>query len=147
MSSDFEPLALIQAALPSIMSQRPAGDIRKERAHQPRRPLCANGAFFIFGLFAAISARQFCFRDSLSQLVQFAYLSNKIGRLVYSAFAETFLAGSRIDFAARFRWLLDLLKPRAVTGGANNFGQDLTPLFHNDQSLKQNTNLNSFVGR
>jgi hypothetical protein len=36
-----------------------------------RLPLCANGAFF-FGLFAAISARQFCFPDPLSQLVQFA---------------------------------------------------------------------------
>jgi hypothetical protein len=43
-------------------------------------------------------------------------------RLVYSTFAETFLAGGRIEFAARFCWLLDLLKPRAITGGANNFG-------------------------
>jgi hypothetical protein len=68
-------------------------------------------------------------------------------RLIYSAFAETFLAGGRIDFAARFCWLLDLLKPRAITGGANNFGQNLTRFFHDDQSLKQNTNLNSFAGR
>jgi hypothetical protein len=57
-------------------------------------------------------------------------------RLVYSTFAETFLAGGRIEFAARFCWLLDLLKPHAITGGANNFGQWLTRLFHNDQSLK-----------
>jgi hypothetical protein len=57
-------------------------------------------------------------------------------RLGYSTFAETFLAGGRIEFAARFCRLLDLLKPRAITGGANNFGQWLTRLFHNDQSLK-----------
>jgi hypothetical protein len=57
-------------------------------------------------------------------------------RLGYATFAETFLAGGRIEFAARFSWLLDLLKPRAITGGANNFGQWLTRLFHNDQSLK-----------
>jgi hypothetical protein len=56
--------------------------------------------------------------------------------LGYSTFAETFLAGGRIEFAARFCRLLDLLKPRAITGGANNFGQWLTRLFHNDQSLK-----------
>jgi hypothetical protein len=67
-------------------------------------------------------------------------------RLAYPALAETFIAGGRIDFAVRFCWLLDLLKPRAITGGANNFGQTLTWLFHNDQSLEQNTNLNSFVG-
>jgi hypothetical protein len=29
--------------------------------------------------------------------------------LLYSAFAEAFLAFRRIDFAARLRWLLDLL--------------------------------------
>ena len=97
-----------------------------------RRPLCANGAFF-FSLFAAISARRFCFPDPLSQLVQFAQLSNKRWRLVCSALAETFLAFGRIDFAARIRWLLDFLKPRPITGGANNFGQTLTRLFHNDQ--------------
>jgi hypothetical protein len=57
-------------------------------------------------------------------------------RLVYSTLAKTFLAFGRINFAARFRWLLDLLKPRAITGGANNFGQWLTRFFHNDQSLK-----------
>jgi hypothetical protein len=74
-------------------------------------------------------------------------LAAALQRLVYSALAETFLAGGRIDFAARFCWLLDLLDPRAITGGANNFDKDLTRLFHNDQSLKQNTNLNSFVGR
>ena len=112
-----------------------------------RRPLCADGAFFFFGLFVVISGPTFCFPDPLSQLVQFAQLSNKIWRPTYSAFAETFLAGGRVDFAARFCWLLDLLKPGAVAGGANNFAQSLTRLFHYDQSLKQNTNLNSFVGR
>jgi hypothetical protein len=63
-------------------------------------------------------------------------------RLAYSALAETFLAGGRIDLAARFCWLLDLLKPRAITGCANNFGQNLTRLFHNYQSLKEETKFN-----
>jgi hypothetical protein len=35
------------------------------------------------------------------------------------------------------RWLLYLREPRAITGGANNFGQDFTGLFHIAQSLKQ----------
>jgi hypothetical protein len=64
--------------------------------------------------------------------------------LLYSAFAEAFLAFRRIDFAARLRWLLDLLQPCAITGGANSFGQNFTLFFHNDQSLKQDKKLNSF---
>jgi hypothetical protein len=68
-------------------------------------------------------------------------------RLVYSAFAETFLAFGRIDFATRLRWLLDLRKSSATTGGANDFGQNFIRFSHDDQSLKQNTNLNSFAGR
>jgi hypothetical protein len=63
-------------------------------------------------------------------------------RLVYPALAETFLAGGRIDFAARFCWLLDLLDPRAITARANNFGKNLTRLFYSDQSSEQNTKLN-----
>jgi len=54
-------------------------------------------------------------------------------RFVYSPLAETFLAFGRIDFAARFWRLLDLLQPRAITGGANNFGH-FTWFFHSDQS-------------
>ena len=57
---------------------------------------------------------------------------------LHSAFAETFRAFRRIDFAARFRWLLDLLKPRAIAGGANNLSQNFKRSFHRDQSLKQN---------
>lgn len=41
-------------------------------------------------------------------------------RHVYSTLAETFLAFGRIDFAARFRWLFDLLETRAIAGSANN---------------------------
>jgi len=55
-------------------------------------------------------------------------------RLVYSALAETYLAFGRIDFAARLRWLLYLLHPHAVAGGANNFVQNITRLFHSNQS-------------
>jgi hypothetical protein len=65
----------------------------------------------------------------------------------YSAFAETLLALGRIDFAARLRWLFDLLKPRAITGGANSFDHTLTRFFHSGQSLKQNKKLNSFARR
>jgi hypothetical protein len=56
--------------------------------------------------------------------------------LLYSAFAEASLAFRRIDFAARLRWLFDLLKPCAVTGGANSFGQRFALFFHDNQSLK-----------
>jgi hypothetical protein len=46
----------------------------------------------------------------------------KSSRLRYLTFAVTFLAGGRIDFAARFCWLLfDLLKTRATAGRANHF--------------------------
>jgi hypothetical protein len=34
------------------------------------------------------------------------------------------------------RWLLDLLQPCAITGGANSFGQNFTLLLHKHQSLK-----------
>ena len=57
-------------------------------------------------------------------------------RLLYTAFAETCRAFGRIDFAPQLRWLLDLLQPGAITGGADSFGQNFTRLFHYDQSLK-----------
>jgi hypothetical protein len=63
-------------------------------------------------------------------------------RHVYSTLAETFLAFGRIDFAARFRWRFDLLETRAIAGSANNFRQNLTRLFHNDQSSNQQKKLN-----
>jgi hypothetical protein len=62
-------------------------------------------------------------------------------RLVDSAFAETNLADSRIDPAAWFCGLINLLKPRAIAGGATHLSQ-LARFFHNDQSLKQNKKLN-----
>lgn len=62
-------------------------------------------------------------------------------RLLYSAFAETCRAFGRIDFAARLRWLPDLLQPGAITGGADSFGQNFTRFFHYDQSLKQDKKL------
>jgi hypothetical protein len=65
--------------------------------------------------------------------------------LLYSALAVTFFAFGRVEFAAGLRWLLDLLKPRAIAGGANNFGYSFTRFFHCVQSLKQKTNLNSFA--
>jgi hypothetical protein len=60
------------------------------------------------------------------------------GRFPYSAFAETFRAFRGIDFTTRLRWLFDLLKPRAVTGWANNLSQNFKRFFHRDQLLKQN---------
>jgi hypothetical protein len=57
---------------------------------------------------------------------------------LYSAFAQTFRAFRGIDFATRLRWLCDLLKPRAIAGGANNLSQHFARSFHRDQSLKQN---------
>jgi|GraSoi2013_100cm_1033763.scaffolds.fasta_scaffold58949_1 hypothetical protein len=62
------------------------------------------------------------------------------GRFLYSTFAETFRAFRGIDFATRLRWLFDLLKPRAIAGGADNLSQNFTRSFHCDQSLKQNKN-------
>jgi hypothetical protein len=40
------------------------------------------------------------------------------------------------------RWLFDLLKPRAIAGGANNLSQDFRRSFHHDQSLKTKQKLN-----
>ncbi len=51
-------------------------------------------------------------------------------RLPDLAFAETFLAGSRVDASARLRWLLDLLEARAITGRARNFSGNFTCFFH-----------------
>jgi hypothetical protein len=62
-------------------------------------------------------------------------------RLVDSAFAETNLADCRIDPAAWFCRLIDLLKPLAIASRANNLSQ-LARFFHNDQSSKQNKKLN-----
>jgi hypothetical protein len=64
------------------------------------------------------------------------------GGFLYSAFAETFGAFRGINFATRLRWLFDLLKSRAVAGGANNFSQHFTRSFHRDQSLKTKQKLN-----
>jgi hypothetical protein len=57
---------------------------------------------------------------------------------LYSAFAETFRAFRGIDFTTRLPWLFNLLKPRAIAGGANNLSQNFKRSFHRDQSLKQN---------
>jgi hypothetical protein len=65
---------------------------------------------------------------------------SRCGGFLYSAFAETFRAFWRKDFTTRLRWLFDLLKPRAIAGGANNLSRNFKWLFHRDQSLKQNTN-------
>jgi len=64
--------------------------------------------------------------------------NSRCGGFLYSAFAETFRAFRGIDFATRLRWLFDLLKPRAIAGGANNLNQNFKRSFHRDQSLKQN---------
>jgi hypothetical protein len=56
--------------------------------------------------------------------------------LFYSAFTEAFLAFRRIDFVARLRWLLDLLQPCAITGGANSFGQNFTLFLHKRPIIK-----------
>jgi hypothetical protein len=56
--------------------------------------------------------------------------------LLYSAFAETFLAFRRIDFVPRLRWLLDLLQSCAITGGANSFGQNFTLFLHKRPIIK-----------
>ena len=62
------------------------------------------------------------------------------GRLLlfYATFAETLCAGARIDFTARFCWLLNPGKPHAVAGGANRFfSQNFMRFFHALNSLKQ----------
>jgi len=58
-------------------------------------------------------------------------------RSLYSAFAETFRAFRRIGFTTRLRSLFDLLKPRAIAGGANYLSQRLTRSLHRYRSLKQ----------
>jgi hypothetical protein len=60
--------------------------------------------------------------------------NSRCGGFLYSAFAETFRAFRGIDFASRLRWLFDLLKPRAIAGGANNLNQNFMRSFHRDQS-------------
>jgi hypothetical protein len=62
------------------------------------------------------------------------------GRSLYSALAETFRTFRGIDFATRVGRLFDLLKSRAIAGGANNLSQSFMRSFHRDQSLKQNKN-------
>jgi hypothetical protein len=68
--------------------------------------------------------------------------NSRRGGFLYSAFAETFRAFRGINFATRLRWLFDLLKSRAVAGGANNFSQHFMRSFHRDQSLKTKQKLN-----
>lgn len=62
------------------------------------------------------------------------------GRSLYSTLAETFRTFRGIDFATRVGRLFDLLKSRAIAGGANNLSQSFMRSFHRDQSLKQNKN-------
>jgi hypothetical protein len=62
------------------------------------------------------------------------------GRLLlfYATFAETLLAGARIDFMTRFCWLLHLREPDAVASGTNRFFiQSFMLFFHALNSLKQ----------
>jgi hypothetical protein len=49
--------------------------------------------------------------------------NSRCGGFLYSTFAVTFRAFRGIDFMTRLRWLLDLLKPGAIAGGANNLSQ------------------------
>jgi hypothetical protein len=63
-------------------------------------------------------------------------------RVSLLAFAEAFCGFRGIDFATRLRWLFDLLKSRAIAGGANNLSQHFTRSFHRDQSLKTKPKLN-----
>jgi hypothetical protein len=56
--------------------------------------------------------------------------------LLYSAFAEAFLAFRRIDSVARLRRLLHLLQSCAITGGANIFGQNFTLFLHKRPIIK-----------
>jgi hypothetical protein len=66
--------------------------------------------------------------------------NSRRGGFLYSAFAETFRAFRGINSATRLCWLFDLLKPRAIAGGANSLGQRFTLSFHRDQSLKTKQN-------
>jgi hypothetical protein len=70
--------------------------------------------------------------------------NSRCGGFLYSAFAETFHAFRGKDFATRLCGLFDLLKPRAIAGGANNLRQNFTRSFHRDQSLKQSKGWNHF---
>src|SRR6516225_1352033 len=56
--------------------------------------------------------------------------NSRCGGFLYSAFAATFRAFRGIDFATRLRWLFNLLKPRAIAGGANDLSQNFTRSFH-----------------
>jgi len=76
-------------------------------------------------------------RQLQSRVGHFGF-DSRCGGFLYSAFAETFRAFRGIDFTTRLRWLFDLLKPRAIAGGANNLSQNVKRSFHRDQSLKQN---------
>jgi hypothetical protein len=57
---------------------------------------------------------------------------------LYSAFAATFRAFRGIDFVTRLRCLSNLLKPRAIAGGANNLSQNFTLSFHRDHPRARN---------
>jgi hypothetical protein len=89
------------------------------------RHACSNGQYEIRNRPARLCSR----RGSISR----AGSRTGLQRLVYSPLAVTFLAGGSKDFAARFCRLLDLLGPRAITGGADDFGHFMR-LFHSDQS-------------
>jgi hypothetical protein len=45
-------------------------------------------------------------------------------------------AGGRIDFAARFCWLLELGETYAVTGRTDNFCQNFIWFFHSHQFVE-----------
>jgi hypothetical protein len=77
-------------------------------------------------------------KRTITEPVGTSKFDSRCGGFLYSAFAETFRAFRGIDFTTRLRWLFDLLKPRAIAGGANNLSQNFKRSFHRDQSLKQN---------
>jgi hypothetical protein len=58
-------------------------------------------------------------------------------RLLYSALAETLLAGGWIDFSARFRGPCELREAHPITGGTNNFCRNFTRFFHSNQFFEQ----------
>jgi hypothetical protein len=79
-----------------------------------------------------------CSMSKLALIAASDRSNSRHGGFLYSAFAETFRAFRRINFATRLRWLFGLLKPGAVAGGANNLSHNSTwPSFHGGQSLKQ----------
>jgi hypothetical protein len=73
--------------------------------------------------------------------------NSRRGGSLYSAFAKTFHAFRGINFATWLRWLFDLLKPRAIAGGANNLSQNFTRSFHRESIIKIKQNLKSFARR